>query len=98
MSFLALDISTSLDAGEIDHARERMAELEVMTRDGAEGETTLTRQSLIRLHSALKRAYELLGDAKEAARHDDRLERLVHVRSRERSAVGDEQVPTPEFR
>jgi len=98
VSFLALDISTSLDAGDVLHARERMAELEAMTRDGAEGEAILTQQSLIRLHSALKRACERLGDAQAVARHDDRLDRLVHVRTRVRSTVDDGQVPTPEFR
>jgi len=96
-SLLALDLWLALDAGEVDRARGRIAELEAMTRDGAEGEATLSRESLTRLHASLISAYERLGDSKAAARHQQRLHRLVHSRPDEKLAADEERYPSREL-
>lgn len=97
VSYLALDLWLALDAGEVDRASGRIAELEAMTRDGAEGEATLARESLSRLHASLISACERLGDSKAAAHHQQQLHRLVHSRTYEKLAAGEERYPSPEL-
>ena len=77
VNLLGTQAMGSARTGRLDVARAKVAELEALTEDGAGGRDTLTKDSLLRLHSMLRTTYELLGDSEAFKRHDSELERLV---------------------
>lgn len=79
VNLLVMRALQSVRSSQIERARTDIATLESFTADGAKGEATLTRDSLLALHGALQEIYTLLGDPKASERHEMELERLARL-------------------
>lgn len=79
VDLLVMQAGTAVRSGQIERGGSKIQALEDLTADGAGGEATLTKETLMKLHGALKEVYEALGNPKAAKRHEAQLERLARL-------------------